>query len=77
MTTPAADPGTVRMEVRFPNAGSAGSCLGALSKIPGVLLNILRGRVTARGAVFQVELSGPGDGVRRAIWSLRAGAFCP
>ncbi len=47
------------------------------SKIPGVLLNILRGRVTARGAVYQVELSGPGAGVKEAIWSLRAGAFCP
>ena len=77
MTTPAMRPGTVRMEVRFPNAGKAGSVLEALSKIPGVLLNILRGRVTARGAVYEVELSGPGDGVRQAIWSLRAGSLCP
>lgn len=68
---------TVRMEVRFPSAGKAGSCLAALSKMPGVLLNILRGRVTARGAVYEVELSGRDAGVRQAIWSLRAGTFCP
>jgi len=74
MTTPATDPDTVRMEVRFSSAGKAGSCLSGLSKIPGVLLNILRGRVTARGAVYEVELSGRGDGLRQAIWSLRAGA---
>jgi len=77
MATPAMEPGTVRMEVRFPSAGSAGSCLEALSKIPGVLLNILRGRVTAREAVYELELSGRNAGVRQAIWSLRAGAFCP
>ena len=36
----------------FSSAGKAGSCFDALSKIPGVLLNILRGRVTAqKGAV--------------------------
>ena len=75
MTTPDGD--TVRMEVRFPSAGVAGSCLSALSKIPGVLLNILRGRVTARGAVYQVELSGRGAGLKEAIWSLRAGTYCP
>lgn len=77
MTTPTAGPGTVRMEVRFPSAGRAGSCLADLSKIPGVLLNILRGRVTAREAVYEVELSGRAAGLRQAIWSLRAGAFCP
>ena len=75
MSTTKAD--TVRMEVRFPSAGKAGSCLANLSKIPGVLLNILRGRVTARGAVYEVELSGRAAGLRQAIWSLRAGALCP
>lgn len=75
MTTPDGD--TVRMEVRFPSAGVAGSCLSALSKIPGVLLNILRGRATARGAVYEVELSGRGAGVKEAVWSLRAGTYCP
>ena len=67
--TPAGE-GTVRMEVRFPSVGVAGSCLSALSKIPGVLLNILRGRATARGAVYQVELSGRGAGLKEAIWTL-------
>jgi hypothetical protein len=71
------EPGTVRIEVRFPSAGKAGSCLESLSRIPGVLLNILRGRVTAREAVYEVELSGRGAGVRQAVWSLRAGASCP
>jgi len=77
MKTPATDRAPVRMELRFPSAGKAGSCLESLSKIPGVLLNILRGRVTARGAVYEVELRGRGAGLRQAIWSLRAGAFCP
>jgi len=77
MRSLAATSDTVRMQVRFPNAGTAGSCLLALSKIPGVLLNILRGRVTAREAVYEVELSGRDAGVREAIWSLRAGTFCP
>ena len=73
----AVNSGTVRVEVRFPSAGRAGSCPDALSKIPGVLLNILRGRVTAREAVYELELSGPGACVHRAVWSLRAGASCP
>ena len=77
MAIPATEPGKVRMEVRFANAVKAGSCLEALSSIPGVLLNILRGRVTASEAVYELELSGPGAGVRRAIWRLRAGASCP
>ena len=67
---------TVRMEVRFRNAGSAGSCLAELSMIPGVLLHILRGRVTAREAVYQLELIGQGASVNEAVWSLRAGASC-
>jgi hypothetical protein len=68
--------GPVRLEVRFPDAGSAGSSLEKLSRIPGVLFHILRGRVTARAAVFQLELSGRHDGVNEAVWSLRAGASC-
>jgi hypothetical protein len=72
-TTPC---GTVRVEVRFRNAGSAGSCLEKLSRIPGVLFHILRGRVTARDAVYELELSGNDAGVNEAIWSLRAGASC-
>jgi hypothetical protein len=68
--------GTVRLEVRFRNAGSAGSCLDKLSRIPGVLFHILRGRVTARDAVYQLELSGDDAGVNEAVWSLRAGASC-
>jgi hypothetical protein len=66
----------VRLEVRFRNAGSAGSCLDKLSRIPGVLFHILRGRVTARDAVYQLELSGDDAGVNEAVWSLRAGASC-
>jgi hypothetical protein len=76
MTTKTAGPGTVRLEVKFRSAGSAGSCLAKLSQIPGVLLHILRGRVTAREAVYQLELSGHGAGVNEAVWSLRAGAAC-
>ena len=68
--------GTVRLEVRFPNPGLAGLCLSKLASIPGVLFHILRGRVTARDAVFQLELSGEDAGVNEAVWSLRAGASC-
>jgi hypothetical protein len=65
----------VRIEVTFP-AEKAVSCLAGLAKIPGVLLHILRGRVTAREAVYQLELSGGDAGVNQAIWSLQAGASC-
>ena len=68
--------GTLRMEVRFRSAGSAGSCLAQLSKMPGLLLNILRGRVTAREAVYELELSGRDTSLNEAVWSLRAGASC-
>lgn len=71
-----AETGTVRIQVQFPSAGKASSCLAALAKIPGVLFHILRGRVTAREAVYQLELSGRDAGVNEAIWSLRAGASC-
>lgn len=77
MKTRTTDPETVRMEVRFASAGKAGSCLESLSRIPGVLLNILRGRVTARGAVYELELRGRNDGLKQAIWSLRAEVLCP
>jgi len=77
MTCETKDDGKVRVEVRFASAVKAGSCLEALSHIPGLLLNILRGRVTAREAVYELELSGSGAEVRRAVWSLRAGASCP
>ena len=68
---------TVRVEVRFRSAGSAGLRLAELSKIPGVLFHILRGRVTAREAVYQLELTGRNSSVNEAVWSLRAGASCP
>jgi hypothetical protein len=71
-----ADNGVVRVEVKFRNAGSAGSCLAQLSRIPGVLFHILRGRITARDAVYQLELSGRNSGIHEAVWSLRAGASC-
>ena len=70
-------PKTVRVEVRFPSPGKAGSCLAELSRVPGVLLNILRGRVTSGEAVYEVELSGPGAGVKQVVWSLRTAASCP
>jgi hypothetical protein len=68
--------GSVRIEVTFP-AEKAVSCLSGLAKIPGVLFYILRGRVTAREAVYQLELKGRDAGVNEAIWSLRAAASCP
>jgi len=64
------------MEVRFRSAGSAGSCLAQISRMPGLLLNILRGRVTAREAVYELELSGRDASLNEAVWSLRAGASC-
>ena len=72
-----ATPRTVRMEVRFSSAGAAGSCLKALSRIPGLLFHILRGRVTAVDAVYELVLSGRGSGIRQAVGSLRAAAVCP
>ena len=68
--------GSVRIEVTLP-AEKAVSGLTGLAKIPGVLFYILRGRVTAREAVYQLELMGRDAGVNEAIWSLRAAASCP
>jgi len=68
--------GSVRIEVTVPKE-KAVSCLAGLAKIPGVLFYILRGRVTAREAVYQLELMGRDTGVNEAIWSLRAAASCP
>ena len=67
---------TVRLEVKFRGVGRARSVLAELARIPGVLLHVLRGRVTAREAVYQLELVGGEAGVNEAIWSLRAGATC-
>jgi hypothetical protein len=71
-----APPRTLRMEVRFSSAGAAGSCLKTLSRIPGLLFHILRGRVTAVDAVYELELVGRGAGIRQAVGSLRAAAAC-
>ena len=68
--------GTLRLEVRFRNAGMAGSCMAQLSKIPGLLLHVLRGRVTARQGVYQLELIGREPSVNEAVGSLRAVATC-
>jgi len=68
--------GTLRLEVRFRNASSAGSCLAQMSQIPGLLLHVLRGRVTAREAVYQLELIGREPSVNEAVGSLRAVATC-
>ena len=72
-TTPC---GTVRLEVRFRNAGSPGRASKSSRGFPACCCNILRGRVTARDAVYQLELSGHDAGVNEAVWSLRAGASC-
>jgi hypothetical protein len=77
MSQKTASPKTVRVEVTFRSPSRAGSVLAELSRVPGVLLNILRGRVTSGEAVYEVELSGRGAGVKQVIWSLRAGASCP
>ena len=74
--SPNAENGKVRLEVKFRSAGSAGSCLARLSRIPGVLFHILRGRVTAREAVYQLELIGREPSVNEAVGSLRAVATC-
>jgi hypothetical protein len=68
--------GTLRLEVRFRNAGAAGSCMAQMSQIPGLLLHILRGRVTAREAVYQLELICREPSVNEAVGSLRAVATC-
>jgi hypothetical protein len=66
--------GTVRLAVRFKNPQSARPCLARIAAIPGLLLNILRGRVTAHRAEFQLELSGHDTCVCQAVTSLRAEA---
>lgn len=65
-------PGRMSLEFRFRDSVSARPFLALLMRAPGVLLNNLRGRVTAEEAVYRVELSGLDSRVTRAIWSLQA-----
>ena len=72
MTARKKRPGRMALEFRFRDAVSARPFLAHLMNVPGVLLNNLRGRVTAEEAVYRVELSGLDSRVTRAIWSLQA-----
>ena len=64
------DQRTVRLEVRFSDRGAAGSILALLSRGPGLLLNVLKGRVTSDEAVFELELTGKVARVEEAVWRL-------
>jgi hypothetical protein len=65
---------TVRVEVKFHDRGAAVSCLQRVQRVPGVLFNILRGRVTPDEVFYELELTGQEPEVERVVWSLAAAA---
>jgi len=48
----------VRLKVRFEDRSVAASCLQGLRLIPGASVNVVRGRVTADQADYDLELHG-------------------
>ncbi len=68
---------TVALQVRFADRAVAGLCLKALSEIPGVLINVVRGRVTPKVAEYEIELSGPERLIARVARRLRAASHLP
>ena len=67
---------TMRLEVKFAGRGNAGACLEKLSHGPDLSVVILRGRVTAQAAEYELELSGRSAAVEQAVWSVWSAA-CP
>mgnify|MGYP001581949804 CR=1 FL=1 len=65
---------TVRVEVRFSGGGVAARIMALASQVPGLLMNILRGRVTPDGAVYELEITGPVARIRRAVARLKSAA---
>jgi hypothetical protein len=58
---------TVRIRVLFSNGTSARPDLEDLAKDFVVSLNILRGRMTAEDASFEIEVSGPAQEIKEFI----------
>lgn len=67
---------TMRLEVKFASRSNAGACLEKLSHGPDLSVVIVRGRVTAQTAEYELELSGRSAAVERAVWSVWNSA-CP
>lgn len=58
---------TVRCNVRFAGASAAGTILGRIARAPGLALTILRARMTPTEAWVELELTGPGTRIGRAL----------
>lgn len=67
---------TMRLEVKFASRNSAGACLERLSHGPDLSVVIVRGRITAQAAEYELELSGRSGAVEQAVWSVWSAA-CP
>ncbi len=67
---------TMRLEVKFSDRSHAGACLERLSHGPDLSVVIVRGRVTAQAAEYELELSGRSAAVEQAVWSVWSAA-CP
>ena len=65
---------TMRLHVKFANRNAAGICLDRLSHGEGLSVIIVRGRVTAHAAEYELELSGRSSLVEKAVWSLWSAA---
>jgi hypothetical protein len=57
----------VHLEVSFSDRALAGLVLQELSKIPDIVLNVLRGRITVERAWFRLEVAGLARKVRDVI----------
>lgn len=60
----------ISLKVHFENRAAAASCLQGLREIPGTSLNVVRGRVTPDEVNYDIEITGGGRLVKRAIRNL-------
>lgn len=60
----------VRLKVRFEDRSEAASCLQDLRRLPGTIVNVLRGRITPEMADYEIEIRGQRKFLDRAVRSL-------
>lgn len=61
---------TVNLKVHFEDRAEAATCLQDLRKLPGAIVNVVRGRITPDAADYDLEIKGRSKPVRQAIWTL-------
>ncbi len=58
---------TVRCSVRLPGATAAGAILRRIRRAPGLVLTVLRARMTPSDARIELELTGTGTRIGRVL----------